>query len=125
MHVMCAHRCHHATPQSSSLPPPFFGRFADGSTPTEFFKAAGSQDPGMAEEGIMAEIMERGPVSAAFYVFADFMHYAGGVYARSGGANLIGGHMIKIIGWGEEGGENYWIVQNSFGSVFVSRRNFR
>ena len=74
------------------------GRCADGSSPTTYYKAAGSQDPGTAEEAIMGEILARGPVSAAFYVFSDFMHYAGGVYARTGGSHLVGGHMIKVRG---------------------------
>ena len=74
------------------------GRCADGSAPTTYYKAAGSQDPGTAEEAIMGEILARGPVSAAFYVFSDFMHYAGGVYARTGGSHLVGGHMIKVRG---------------------------
>ena len=55
-------------------------------------------------------------MSAAFYVFSDFMHYDGGVYARTAGSSLIGGHVVKIIGWGNdvEGGD-YWVVANSWG----------
>ena len=59
----------------------------------------------------LAAIADGGPVSAAFYVFSDFMHYAGGVYARAPGSSLIGGHVIKILGWGEEDGEPYWLGQ--------------
>ena len=40
---------------------------------------------------------------------------AGGVYARTPGSNLVGGHVIKLLGWGEEAGVKFWIGQNSWG----------
>ena len=37
----------------------------------------------------MSELMARGPVSAAMYVFTDFMHYSGGVYERTAGSAAV------------------------------------
>ena len=38
-----------------------------------------------------------------------------GVYQHEAGAEL-GGHAIKIIGWGTEDGTPYWLVANSWNS---------
>jgi len=40
-----------------------------------------------------------GPVEACFEVYQDFMSYTSGVYVRKSDSDL-GGHCIKIIGWG-------------------------
>ena len=39
-------------------------------------------------EEIQREILEEGPVTAAFTVFQDFMTYSGGVYAHAAGTPL-------------------------------------
>lgn len=65
------------------------------------------------EKVIRQEIMTKGPVSAAFTVYEDFMWYHSGVYRHVTGSSL-GGHAIKIIGWGVENNVKYWIVVNSW-----------
>jgi len=62
---------------------------------------------------IMAEIMTNGPVEGAFTVYADFPNYKSGVYQHESGSAL-GGHAIKILGWGVEDGTPYWLVANSW-----------
>ena len=47
----------------------------------------------------MREIFDNGPVEGAFNVYADFPSYKEGIYSHLTG-QLIGGHAIKIIGWG-------------------------
>ncbi|KAF4651838.1 hypothetical protein FOZ61_009834 [Perkinsus olseni] len=58
-------------------------------------------------------IQTDGPVSAAFGVYEDFLAYKSGVYKHTSGT-FLGGHAVKIIGWGEEKGEGYWLVANSW-----------
>ncbi|PIO63789.1 papain family cysteine protease [Teladorsagia circumcincta] len=65
------------------------------------------------EAAIRAEIMTNGPVQAAFTVYADFMLYTGGIYVHTAGKPM-GGHGVKIIGWGVENGTKYWTVANSW-----------
>ena len=36
-----------------------------------------------------------------------------GVYQHTSGG-ILGGHAIKILGWGEENGSPYWLVANSW-----------
>lgn len=57
--------------------------------------------------------MAHGPVEAAFTVYADFLSYKSGVYQhRSGG--VLGGHAVKMMGWGVENGTPYWLMANSW-----------
>jgi cathepsin B len=62
---------------------------------------------------IQAEIMTNGPVEGAFTVYQDFLAYKSGVYKHTSGPAL-GGHAIRIIGWGVENNEPYWLVANSW-----------
>ncbi|EER01485.1 cathepsin B, putative, partial [Perkinsus marinus ATCC 50983] len=54
-----------------------------------------------------------GPVSASFTVYEDFLAYRSGVYKHTSGSYL-GGHAVKIIGWGEKSGQAYWLAVNSW-----------
>lgn len=66
-------------------------------------------------EKIQTEIMNNGPVEAAFDVYSDFLHYKEGVYEHTSGS-FLGGHAVKILGWGEDktSGKPYWIIANSW-----------
>jgi len=65
------------------------------------------------QNSIMTEIMTNGPVEAAFTVYADFITYKSGVYVYTTGDEL-GGHAVKILGWGVENNTAYWLVANSW-----------
>ncbi len=75
-------------------------------------------DPIGRVERIMEEIMTRGPVQAGFIVWSDFDGYTGGVYSHKHGSGTPeGAHAVKIIGWGvSKENEDYWLVQNSWGT---------
>ncbi|EDQ84327.1 uncharacterized protein MONBRDRAFT_39307 [Monosiga brevicollis MX1] len=62
---------------------------------------------------IATEIMTNGPVEGAFTVYEDLLTYKSGVYQHTTG-QVLGGHAIKIIGWGVESGVDYWWVANSW-----------
>jgi cathepsin B len=62
---------------------------------------------------IQADIYKHGPVEAAFEVYADFLTYKSGVYQHKSGS-LLGGHAIKILGWGVMNGTPYWLCANSW-----------
>ncbi|CAG9584701.1 unnamed protein product [Danaus chrysippus] len=65
------------------------------------------------EEQIKAEIFKNGPVEGAFTVYADLLAYKSGVYKHTEG-NALGGHAVKIMGWGVENGNKYWLIANSW-----------
>ena len=66
------------------------------------------------EDQIRAEMFAHGPVTTGFNVYSDWVHYTSGVYHAEGGTEM-GAHAVRMIGWGEEDGEKYWLVANSFG----------
>eukprot|EP00296_Roombia_truncata_P007941 JP446400.1.p1 GENE.JP446400.1~~JP446400.1.p1 ORF type:complete len:345 (+),score=133.39 JP446400.1:50-1036(+) len=66
-----------------------------------------------SEKAIQQEIMTNGPVEAAFTVYEDFPTYKSGVYKHTSGRSL-GGHAIRMIGWGVENGTPYWLIANSW-----------
>ena len=66
-------------------------------------------------EAIQREIMEHGPVSASYYAFNDFEPHKWSIYHRSKSASKPGGHVVRLIGWGTENGEDYWLAANSWG----------
>lgn len=57
-------------------------------------------------------------------VYDDLMKYRGGVYRRHSN-RMMGGHAVKIVGWGNENGTNYWIVANSWGPHWGESGFFR
>jgi cathepsin B len=50
-------------------------------------------------------------------VYEDFFAYKSGVYHHVSGGQA-GGHAVKIIGWGNESGANFWLAANSWGTGF-------
>lgn len=73
---------------------------------------------------IQKELMEKGTVSVAMTVYEDFEAYAGGVYQHKTGKSL-GGHAIKMIGWGVDNGTPYWICTNSWNDTWGEKGTFR
>lgn len=73
---------------------------------------------------IKAEIFKNGPMETGFTVYQDFFNYKGGVYRHTSGG-MAGGHAVKILGWGVEGGLNYWICANSWGPAWGENGFFR
>ena len=76
------------------------------------------------EEDIMQEIYENGSVEGAFSVYDDFSDYDKGIYQHVTGA-FLGGHAIKIIGWGVENDVKYWIIANSWNESWGENGYFR
>lgn len=76
------------------------------------------------QEQIMTEVYKNGPVEAGFTAYADFLLYKSGVYKHVTG-DMLGGHSVKIIGWGEENGTPYWLVANSWNTDWGDKGFFK
>jgi len=70
------------------------------------------------------ELMEKGTLSVAMSVYEDFESYTSGIYQHKTGSYL-GGHAIKLIGWGVENGTPYWICVNSWNTSWGEKGTFR
>ena len=79
------------------------------------------------EASMMHDLYHFGPIVVALNAPSDLFYYNGGIYdskdedrsdwditktSRWEKTN----HAVTCIGWGEENGEKYWIIKNSWGS---------
>jgi len=76
-----------------------------------------------SDQGIQAAVMTVGAVEVGFFVMADFLSYSGGIF-HSTSKQTLGGHAVKIVGWGSSP-HFYWIVQNSWGPSWGEGGFFR
>ncbi len=84
----------------------------DGAKATLYRSKAHRQISG--EAAMMNELYTNGPIQAAFIVYRDFYYYTDGVYEHKTGGQM-GGHAIRIVGYGVEDGVKFWTVTNSWG----------
>jgi cathepsin B len=99
-----------------------FTQCQDGTPLKKYYGKSPAQLPNPTS--IQSNLLQYGPVEAAMTVYQDFMYYQGGIYKHTSGSEL-GGHAIKITGWGSENGENFWIVANSWGPTWGENGFFR
>jgi cathepsin C len=76
---------------------------------------------------MMLELFENGPLVVSFEPTDDFMMYSGGIFSQievAVPAPLLKSHTewqkvdhaVLLVGWGEDMGQKYWLVQNSWGT---------
>jgi len=78
----------------------------------------------VGESQMMSEVSENGPIEAVMFVYTDFLSYESGIYHHVTGS-YEGGHAVKLIGYGEENGEKYWICANSWDVTWGEKGFFR
>ena len=73
----------------------------------------------------MMTALQKGPLSVAFTVYADFPTYKSGVYKHTTGAAL-GGHAVEVIGYGTDAtAGDYWVVKNSWNEQWGDGGTFK
>eukprot|EP00665_Eupelagonemidae_sp_cell47_P004887 gene4887-1550_t len=61
-------------------------------------------------DAMAQEVYQNGPITAQFFVFQSFESYKSGVYQKTKLTDIpLGGHAIKIIGYGNDGDVPYWL----------------
>lgn len=76
------------------------------------------------EKSIMKELVTHGSIEAAFSVYEDFLTYKNGVYQHKTG-RILGGHAIRIIGYGVDNGTKYWLCVNSWNESWGEKGTFK
>merc|ERR1712232_957942 len=76
-------------------------------------------------QAIQSDMVQYGSATAAFTVYDDFPTYKSGVYKHTKGASSLGGHAIKLLGWGTENGEDYWLIANSWNEEWGDHGTFK
>lgn len=91
---------------------------ADGSCQTSCSSVAtlsGYTDNPAGNENTLIPMVANGPVSIAIEADqSDFQFYSGGVFDSACGQQLD--HGVLIVGYGTDGGKDYWKVKNSWGA---------
>ncbi|KAL1422079.1 hypothetical protein MTO96_003887 [Rhipicephalus appendiculatus] len=64
------------------------------------------------------------PVEADFTVYDDFLSYKSGVY-QAHSTKALGGHAIRLLGWGTENGVPYWLAANSWSERWGDKGYFK
>jgi cathepsin B len=80
-------------------------------------------------QAMMQDIYQNGPITAQFMVlpsFEEFDFSTGKVYKPKPGELLpLGGHAIKILGYGTQEGEPYWLIANSWNEDWGDKGFFK
>jgi len=100
-------------PSNEYPTPPCVEQCTDGETWANALHVGATAYSLSGESDMKAEIYKSGPVEAAFSVYEDFLSYKSGVYQHTTGG-FLGGHAVKILGWGTMNGVPYWLVANSW-----------
>jgi len=97
--------------------------------PSKYISLPWGKDDSSRVQAIQTEIMTNGPVWAGFWVFSDFKPFfkknQKGIYTLGYHTTLEGGHAVRIIGWGTEGGMDYWLAANSWGKNHADNGVFK
>ena len=78
----------------------------------------------IGETAMIAALNNGGSIAGSYTVYDDFYTYKSGIYTHVTGGDL-GGHAVRIIGYGVDKGVKYWLVANSWGKNWGENGNFR
>jgi cathepsin B len=96
--------------------------------PATYYSGAYQQLPAGAISYIQQELYNFGPLQACYTVYENFYSFFGsyptGIYTQASG-NVVGGHCVKLIGWGVENNVPYWLFANSWDYNFGDNGYFK
>ena len=110
----------------STFPCYNFQKCEDGSKLRHYFAQKGSSKTFTDPDSIKLDLMTHGPLETGFTVFENFKNYTSGVYTKGDSPGKeLGGHAVKIVGWGQENSVDYWIVANSWDVTWGEKGFFK
>jgi len=70
------------------------------------------------EEALKEAVATIGPMSVSIFANIDFQYYKGGVMTSETCSTSFLNHAVLVVGYGNEDGQDYWLVKNSWGVSF-------
>lgn len=83
---------------------------------------------GASEDAMMRDLVEKGPLVVSLEPKNDLMYYNGGIYKSGSDVHTEWeqvDHALLLVGYGEENGQKYWTIQNSWGPEWGEKGFFR
>ena len=79
------------------------------------------------EKDMLRAMYDIGPLSIAYEVIDDFMHYKSGIYSTKDCNNTSQdvNHAVLGVGFGQINGTDYWLVKNSWGTTWGDEGYFK
>ena len=112
--------------------PPSLPRRAQRVWPVlDFYLVSESENLNTLAEGIKHDLYTHGPLVVGFNLYWDFVNeYKGiGVYVPRPNQEILGGHAVKVLGWGtvqqKKQTIRYWLCANSWGSTWGDKGYFK
>jgi len=68
------------------------------------------------EDALKDAVATLGPVSVGIHAEYSLIHYKSGVYFSASCNFFRINHAVLVVGYGNEGGNDYWLVKNSWGT---------
>lgn len=76
-------------------------------------------------DAIQKDVLNYGPIEASIDIYDDFINYKDGIYVKTENATYLGGHAVKLIGWGVQKGVPYWLMINSWNKSWGNAGTFK
>lgn len=91
-----------------------------------YYTVGDKNSPNLIED-LQLDIMKWGPIVMGFMVYEDFISSYDGksVYIPKPNQIRLGGHAVKVVGWGTEQGIKYWLCQNSWSDKWGDKGFFK
>ena len=81
--------------------------------------------PRGSNEGLKDAVNSVGPISVAMDAsHRSFQSYKSGIYHESQCSSMKLDHGVLVVGYGNEGGTDYWLVKNSWGKIWGMKGYF-
>jgi len=96
--------------------------------PATYFGGSFKSLPKGAISTFQSELQAYGPLQACYTVYNNFYTFFDshpqGIYTSASGG-VVGGHCVKLIGWGVSSGTNYWLFANSWDTTWGDSGYFK
>jgi hypothetical protein len=97
--------------------------------PVQAMYRVGENSLSLSELGqrMQRDICQHGPLLAGFWIYRDFLEGYDGrsIYVPQPGQRKLGGHAVRVVGWGRDGDLDFWLCLNSWGTHWGQRGAFR